>query len=628
MEIPRLHPDTIAEVKEKVDILDVISDYVVLRKRGKSHLGLCPFHSEKTPSFSVSTEKQFYHCFGCGAGGNAFTFLMELEKHSFTDVVLELAQRYHLPVKTLQPEQRQELERQISLKEQLREILAVASNFYQHALLEKEGQIALEYLKTARGLTDTTIQKFQLGYAPSGWETLYRYLVDVKRYPVGLVATAGLIQQRESQETSYYDRFRHRLMIPILDVQGRVIAFGSRTLTNEEPKYLNSPETPLFNKSQTVFALHQAYRHISNQDQVIIVEGYFDAIALHQAGINHVVACLGTALTHLHLKKVLRYTPSKRVILNFDTDSAGTKATERIIEAIAPLIYSGQVQLRVLHLPGGKDAAEYLQGDETATTNYIQAVENAPLWLDWQLEQMLQDCDLNQGDQFQQAAGKIVKILNQISNFDLQAHYLGYCAELLSQGNPQLVRLYAEKLQIQIKKPQLGQKLDLPSSSEQGMLEEAESTLLRIYLHHPEYRLLISDSLASRELLFMLNPHRQFWLKIVDLEQNATPPEYLFSILQDDYLQAKDTPTAIIKLFTIDEKTLWEDECRAPQVIQGAIASLEQVSLIKQRSYFLAKWQKLDPLIPTEETSSLYKNLQLVSQQLQALNKIRSSIDG
>lgn len=624
MEIPRLHPETITAVKEKVDLVDVVSDYVVLKKRGKNYLGLCPFHSEKTPSFSINPEKQFYHCFGCGAGGNVFNFLMEINKSSFSDIVLELAQRYHLSVKTLQPEQRQQLERQLSLKEQLREIVAVAANFYQHTLFESEGKIALNYLSKERGLEHTTIQKFQLGYAPDAWETLYRYLIDVKRYPVGLVLEAGLIQQRESQQSSYYDRFRNRLIIPIRDVQGRVIAFGSRTLTNDEPKYLNSPETPLFNKSQTLFALDQAYRHISDQDQVIIVEGYFDAIALHQAKINNVVASLGTALTQSHLKKVLRYTPSKRVILNFDTDQAGTKATERIIENVASLVYAGQIQLRVLHLPGGKDAAEYLQQDSKAVDNYSQAVANAPLWLDWQLEQVLKGCDLAQGDQFQQVASKIVKILAKLTNFDLQAHYLGYCAELLSQGNPQLVRLYAEKLQIQLKKPQVGQTVELPSTPEQTILCEAESILLRIYLHYQDYRLLISENLANRELLFTLNPHRQLWLKIFELEENATPPEHLLAILQEYYLQQEEIPMEIKKLFNIDEKTLWEEESRLPVLIQAAIASVEQVSLIKQRNYCLAKWQKLDPQTQIEEMTSLYSLFQSVSQKLQVLEKIRS----
>ncbi|HAC65388.1 MAG TPA: DNA primase, partial [Cyanothece sp. UBA12306] len=198
MEIPRLHPDTIEEVKQKIDIYDVISDYVVLKKRGKDYVGLCPFHGEKTPSFSVSPTKQVYYCFGCAEGGNAIKFLMELGKQSFSDVIFDLARRYQVPIKTLEPEQRQELQRQLSLREQLYEILALTANFYQHALYQNQGEIALNYLKKKRQLTEETIRQFQLGYAPGGWETLYRYLIEQKHYPIHLAEAAGLISQRKT----------------------------------------------------------------------------------------------------------------------------------------------------------------------------------------------------------------------------------------------------------------------------------------------------------------------------------------------------------------------------------------------------------------------------------------------
>ncbi|HLO51181.1 MAG TPA: CHC2 zinc finger domain-containing protein, partial [Kamptonema sp.] len=198
MQIPRLHPDTIEEVKQRTDIVDVISTHVVLRKRGKDFVGLCPFHDEKSPSFTVSPSKQMFYCFGCGAGGNAFKFLMEFGKRSFSDVVLELARQHQVPVQTLEPEQRQELQRQISLREQLYEILALASSFYEHALRQSQGQKALQYLQIERKLSEETIQKFQLGYAPSGWEALYSYLVEQKHYPLQLVEQAGLILPRKS----------------------------------------------------------------------------------------------------------------------------------------------------------------------------------------------------------------------------------------------------------------------------------------------------------------------------------------------------------------------------------------------------------------------------------------------
>ena len=465
MDIPHLHPDTIEEVRQGVDIVEVISEYVVLRQRGKDYLGLCPFHNEKTPSFSVSSQKQFYYCFGCGAGGNTFKFLMEIGRQSFAEVVLDLARRYQIPVKTLEPQQRQEIQRQISLKEQLYEIVAVAANFYEHTLRQPQGENAITYLRSTRGLDESTISQFQLGYAPCGWETLYRYLVEQKRYPVNLVEQAGLIKKRKSGN-GFYDVFRDRVMIPIADSQGRLIGFGSRTISAEEqrtsqapgetpggvssPKYLNSPETPLFDKSKTLYALDRARNSISKEDRAIVVEGYFDAIALHTVGIKNVVASLGTAFTAHQLKQLIRYTPSKQVILNFDADSAGTKATERAIKEIEDLVYSGVVQLRILNLPDGKDADEYLHSSNNAIELYRQSLDNSPLWLDWQIQQLLANYNLKTPDGFNHIARGIVKLLNRLQDANQRNYYLGYCAELLSQGDAELIKLNAENLKAQL----------------------------------------------------------------------------------------------------------------------------------------------------------------------------------
>ncbi|NET50598.1 MAG: DNA primase, partial [Merismopedia sp. SIO2A8] len=360
MQVPRLHPDTIEQVKDRADIVDVVSDHVVLRKQGKDFVGLCPFHDDKSPSFSVSPSKQFYYCFSCGAGGNAIKFLMELGKQSFSEVVLGLARRYQVSVQTMEPAQRREFQRKLSLREQLYEVVALTARFYEHALYQHQGQSALSYLKTSRHLKAETIQQFQLGYAPGGWQVLYDYLVGEKHYPVDVVEQAGLIVPRQSGG-GYYDRFRDRLMIPIHDLQGRVIGFGGRTLSDAQPKYLNSPDTELFDKGKTLFGLDKAKQAIAKEDCAIVVEGYFDVIALHAAGLHHAVASLGTALNVGQVKQLLRYTDSKQVVLNFDADTAGTKAANRAIGEVAELAYGGDVQLRVLNIPSGKDPDEYLQ---------------------------------------------------------------------------------------------------------------------------------------------------------------------------------------------------------------------------------------------------------------------------
>jgi DNA primase len=535
MDIPRLHPDTIEEVKQRVDIVDVISDYVVLKKRGKNYLGLCPFHQEKTPSFTVSPTKQMYYCFGCQEGGNVFKFLMEVGKQSFAEAVFDLAKTYQVPIKTLEPEQKQALQRQISLREQLYEILSVAGSFYQHALYQPQGETALNYLKEKRHLSDEIIQQFQLGYAPSGWETLYRYLVEQKRYPLSLVEEAGLIKPRK-KGSGHYDQFRDRLMIPIFDSKGRLIAFGSRTLGNDEPKYLNSPETPLFNKSKTLFALDRAKSNISKQDQAIVVEGYFDAIALHSKGFTYTVASLGTAFTQDQLKLLLRYSESKQVIFNFDADTAGIKATQRAISDIEPLVYSGQVQLRILNLTGGKDADEFLQSEDGAN-KYQQLINDAPLWFDWQLQQLLKDKNLQEADQFEQVAKEMVTLLNHLESGHQRTHYLEKCASILSLGNSQLIPLYLNNLQTQLRKPlakkvsrslpakkeakQTITKIKSETNKEKEYLKNNETLLLQIYLHFPQHRQEIIQQLTKQDLLFCVDEYRQLWKVIIEIQEEG-----------------------------------------------------------------------------------------------------------
>jgi DNA primase len=646
MQIPRLHPDTIEQIKERADIVDVVSEHVVLRKQGKDYVGLCPFHDEKTPSFSISPQKQMYYCFGCQAGGNAIKFLMEVGKHSFNEVVLDLARRYQVPVQTLEPEQRQELQRQLSQREQLYEILAVTASFYEHALHQSQGRLALEYLQTQRCLRPETIQQFQLGYAPAGWETLYKYLVEQKQFAVQLVEKAGLIVPRKSGG-GYYDRFRDRLMIPIHDLQGRVIAFGGRSLGDEQPKYLNSPETDLFAKGKTLFALDKAREAIAKQDQAVVVEGYFDAIALHAAGITQVVASQGTALSLDQVRLLLRYTDSKQIILNFDADAAGTNAAERAIGEIANLAYQGQVQLRILNLPDGKDADEFLKEDLkvaagsiqrqatiSRTEQYQERLKTAPLWLDWQIQQSLINRDLKQADQSQQVADQMVKLLSNITDHNTRAHYLQQCAEILSRNDVRLVPLLLESLGSQLKKfnrafvkgNDKSQRLTaLPVAAEQNLLQKAEALLLQIYLHCPEYRAAIIDALEERDLLFSFSHHRFLWQQILDIEAKETltqEPESLISFLQDRSLTFPAQMAQVSHLLHLDEKTQ-NDILRASLVIQAAAACMEKVSCEKHRRYCLEQWQKLDPATDPERWQYYYQEFYESQQKIKQLEQQR-----
>jgi DNA primase len=607
MQIPRLHPDTIEEVKQRADIYDVVSEYVVLRKRGKDYVGLCPFHDEKSPSFTVSQAKQMYYCFGCLAAGNPIKFMMELQKRSFSEVVLDLARRYQVSVQTLAPEQRQELERQISLREQLYQVLATTAQFYQHALKNSGGQGALEYLLNKRKLSSEVIQQFGLGYAPQGWETLYRYLVEDKRYPLQLVEKAGLIKPRK-EGSGYYDVFRDRIMIPIRDVMGRVIAFGGRTMGDEQPKYLNSPETELFSKGKNLFALDAAKTGISQYDQVVVVEGYFDAIALHAGGINNAVASLGTALSIEQIKLALRYSESKQLVLNFDADKAGTNAAERAIGEIADLAYKGEVQLKILNIPDGKDADEYLHTH--TSQEYQQLLATAPLWLNWQIQQTIKDKDLKQATDYQQASQQIVKLLKNIVNPDTRSYYVTYCAEILSLGNVQLVPLRVENLLTQIASQQgrapgnamnrvstpiRGDRMNSVSTaiSETSLLEQAEAVLLRIFLYCPAHREYIINILDERDLQFSLSHHRFLWQKILE-EVSDHFEENVVSRLQNICLEYPEETAAISHLFHLTPiaKT---DTQRVMQVIQAAIACVEIVMCEKRLQHYKELWQTIDP---------------------------------
>ena len=634
---PRIHPDTIDEVRQRADIVDIVSEQVVLKKQGKDFVGLCPFHDDKSPSFSVSPSKQFYYCFSCGAGGNAFKFVMELNQRSFADVVLDLAKRYQVPVKTTEPAQQQELQRKLTLREQLYEIVAVATKFYEHALFQLDGRQALAYLREERQLSDETIKQFQLGYAPEGWQTLYGYLVDQKRYPVGLVEQAGLIIPRKGGG-GYYDRFRDRIIVPIHDAQNRLIGFGGRGLTADaKPKYLNSPETELFDKGKTLYGLDKAKGAIAKQDRAIVVEGYFDVIALHAAGITNAVASLGTALNAGQVKLLLRYTESKQIVFNFDADAAGVKAAERAIGEVADMAYRGDVQLRILNIPDGKDPDDYLRVH--ATEEYNALVEAAPLWLDWQIGNLLIGKDLQQADQFQQTAQSVVTLLSNIANADTRTHYIRHCAEIFSQGDSRIVPLLAENLLAQVRRARRtpgGRKADKdkPANDVQivnrSFLEEAEAALLRIYIHSPEHRDAIVEGLETRDLSFSFSHHRSLWRTVTALDEAAqteaegAPSEQSLLETLRNFSSESTGPLSLVNhLLYLDDKTTL-DVLREPLVIRAAIACLEKNMCEKRYRLLLKLWEGGDFSATPEKHAQYQKQILAEKYRIAELEKERS----
>ncbi|WP_179953096.1 DNA primase [Desulfobotulus mexicanus] len=344
----RITDETIETLRNVADIAQVVSDRVTLKRSGRRLAGLCPFHVEKTPSFSVDTERQMYHCFGCGAGGDVFSFVMQSEGLSFPDAVRSLADRFGVPL----AENNDENDPASSERQALLDINRMASGVFRYGLLKSsQGSIAREYLKKRR-ISEEFSEVFSLGFIPDGWSYLLDYMVK-KGLNTALLEKAGLVVC--GRQGRFYDRFRNRIMFPIQDIQGRVIGFGGRVLGDENPKYLNSPETSLYHKARSLYGLYQARHEIRKKRVVYVVEGYFDVISLHQNGIPETVAGLGTALTREQVQLLRGYT--ERVVLVFDGDAAGLRAAERA----APILLSLAMDARVLLLPSGEDPDSFVR---------------------------------------------------------------------------------------------------------------------------------------------------------------------------------------------------------------------------------------------------------------------------
>ena len=371
--------DLIEEIRQKNDIVDVISGYVKLQKKGSSYFGLCPFHNEKSPSFSVSRSKQMYYCFGCGAGGNVITFVMEYENFSFVEAVKMLAERAGVDVPEV--EYSKEAKEKADLKTTLLEINKLAAKYFYAQLKSEQGKLAHNYL-TKRGLSEDTITAFGLGYSNKYSDDLYKYL-KMKGYGDEILAKAGLISFNE--KSGVYDKFWNRVMFPIMDVNNRVIGFGGRVMGDAKPKYLNSPETEVFDKSRNLYGLNRA--RTSRKSYFLICEGYMDVIALHQAGFTNAVASLGTALTSGHASLIKRYV--NEVYLTYDSDEAGTKAALRAI----PILKEAGITAKIIRMEPYKDPDEFIKNlGQEAFEERINKARNGFMF---SLEILERDYDMN-----------------------------------------------------------------------------------------------------------------------------------------------------------------------------------------------------------------------------------------
>ncbi|HXN63721.1 MAG TPA: DNA primase [Candidatus Acidoferrales bacterium] len=415
-------------VKQQADVVRVVGEYVSLRKSGQNFVGLCPFHAEKTPSFAVHPVKQIYHCFGCGAGGDVFKFVMELEKCSFPDAIRMVAEKCGIAVpqpRERSPEERQANQQRIVLVEMHR---AAATFFARQLTATSEGKVARAYLAD-RGLDDETIARFGLGYAPAGGEVLLRHLKQ--KFPEKLVEQAGLAGRDGNGRA--YDRFRRRIMFPIANESGKIVAFGGRALGDDMPKYLNSPETPIYSKSALLYHLDRAKEPIRRNDFVVLVEGYMDTIGVARAGIANVVASCGTSLTEAQVKLLGRFT--HRIIVNYDPDSAGQAATERSLA----LLLEQNFETRVLALPAidGKPADPDSYVQKKGADAYRELLSKAPAFLDYLIGRALQ-MDLSNAEGKLRAVNFLMPHVQRVQNPLLRSEWATRIAQQLRVDEPVL----------------------------------------------------------------------------------------------------------------------------------------------------------------------------------------------
>ena len=516
----RIHQDTIALVNEKADIVEVVSEQVVLKRSGTSFRGACPFHGGTDPSaLSVSTAKNMYHCFSCGAAGGVVKFMMEIGHQSFPDVVLDLANRYGVEVKTEEPEHAEQILKEKSHREYLFDAIAKVTRFYQQQLSAK----ALAYLEK-RKITRDTASSFKIGYAPAGWDNLGELNI-----PIATLEELGLVIPRKEGE-GFYDRFRDRLIIPIADIRGRVVGFTARSLDGSEPKYINSPETELFKKGELLFGLDKACGAIAKNDEAVIVEGHLDVISLHQNEITHAVGSMGTALSAAQIKQILRHTESKRIVSNFDSDKAGITATKKAVSQILDLVLDGTVNLRVLTIEGKKDADEYLTtyGAEA----YSSLLHDAPLYLDWLIGLELKGKDLNNPADFQQANQAIARILAPLPINPTRSHYTHKCAQKLAQGNARLAVRIEGDLHRLARSPFRSELPQIPKVSPSAAAL-AERQILRGVLNNSDWRDYIVTAVFSQEIEFSTDEHCKVWADFLRGEVTDIPYELQEAIAGD-----------------------------------------------------------------------------------------------
>lgn len=530
----RIAEEKINEIRQSIDIVELISDYVQLSKQGRNYFGLCPFHGEKTPSFSVSPEKQIYHCFGCGAGGDAFSFLMELEGYSFQEAALKLAEKANIELElpSIQPDIESPAKRE---HRQMIEAHELLRKLYHHILVNtNDGQKALEYL-LKRGFTQESIEKYQIGFALNSWDFAVKFFIK-RDFPAPILEKAGLIIKRENND-GYFDRFRNRIMFPIFDGKGNTIAFSGRMLGPGEPKYLNSPETPLFNKSKILYNYHFARPKMRKLQQAILFEGFADCIAADRAGVENGVATMGTSLTEDHVALIRRNV--QQVTLCYDGDDAGIEAAYRAGE----MFNEAGFQVRVALMPEGMDPDEYIAkfgGDKFQQ----EVIGQSQTFMSFKLLYFRRGKDLrNEGDRLQY----VEDILHEISSLKKAVERDHYLRQLADEFNLSLEALKEQQRQIYFankknnKSENSREQVKLAPIPQTSSLKPAYYTAERRLIYHmmrdPAIAYKVQNMLGG--LSFNIDEHQAIFTYLLGYYEKGLEPDpgRFINYLDDDRLK-------------------------------------------------------------------------------------------
>ncbi|HLU23843.1 DNA primase [Lederbergia graminis] len=536
----RIPEDKLNELRQSTDIVDVISDYVQLKKQGRNYFGLCPFHGENTPSFSVSAEKQIFHCFGCGMGGNVFTFLMEIESISFQDAALKIAEKGNVQLE-IEGSQNRHKENELPPEHaDMMEAHELIAKFYNHLLMNtNEGSIALEYLLN-RGFTEESIQKFQIGYSLPSWDFSLKFL-EKRGFHTELLEKAGLVAVRD-KDNSHFDRFRDRIMFPLLNSQGRIVGFSARSLTKEnQPKYLNTPETEIFNKSSLLYNYYNARSKIRKQGYAILFEGFADVISADSAGVHNGVAVMGTSLTEQHIHLLKRLTDS--ILLCFDSDSAGAEAAYRS----GTMLVKKGLTVTVAMLPSKMDPDDYIMkfGAEKFREDVIG---NPQTWMAYKLIYFRNGKNLqNEGDKLEY----INQAMKEIGELDNPVERDIYLRQLSEEFSLSLTAL-SEQLQqiretIPKQKPKEKELVIQPEPSVTKSIptayEIAERNLLARMLHDEEITYKVVEMLGDTP--FQYDEHQAILTYLVGYYEAGNIPDLSLFI---NYLPDKKLRTIVTEI--------------------------------------------------------------------------------